>query len=115
KASFAGPMTLSWLANTTQGRMVGDYISTSFSSGAAFLVFMVATAPTGSTFHEAAFTVTPGLAARSGRSTSTGDPILSTTSSSASLLPLIHTSGIRIATGKDGTAILYPHSPAILP
>src|SRR4051812_37799968 len=26
----AGPMKLSWLANTTQGRMVGDYISTSF-------------------------------------------------------------------------------------
>ena len=43
----AGSMTLSWLPNTTQGRMVGDYISTSFNSGgAAFPAFAVATAPT---------------------------------------------------------------------
>jgi hypothetical protein len=26
-------MTLAWLANTNQGRMVGDYISTSFAGG----------------------------------------------------------------------------------
>ena len=33
----AGPMTMSWLPNTSQGRMVGDYISTSYnSSGLAF-------------------------------------------------------------------------------
>ncbi|HEX9342713.1 MAG TPA: sialidase family protein, partial [Actinomycetota bacterium] len=50
---LAGPMTLSWLANTNQGRMVGDYVSTSIPSGAnAFSVFAVATAPTGTTFHE---------------------------------------------------------------
>jgi hypothetical protein len=43
----AGPMTLTWLPNTTQGRMVGDYISTSFSGlGPAFPAFAVATAPT---------------------------------------------------------------------
>jgi BNR repeat-like domain len=46
KAKLAGPMTLSWLPNTTQGRMVGDYISTSFSGGPAFPVFAVANAPT---------------------------------------------------------------------
>ena len=46
----AGPMTLSWLPNTSQGRMVGDYISTSFnSSGTAHGVFAVANAPTGGT------------------------------------------------------------------
>jgi hypothetical protein len=43
---LAGPMTLSWLPNTSQGRMVGDYISTSFSGGSARPVFALASAPT---------------------------------------------------------------------
>ena len=43
---IAGPMTLSWLPNTTQGRMVGDYISTSFVGSKAFPAFEVASAPT---------------------------------------------------------------------
>jgi hypothetical protein len=43
---IAGPMTLSWLPNTTQGRMVGDYISTSFVGSPAFPAFAVAFAPT---------------------------------------------------------------------
>jgi hypothetical protein len=39
-----------WLATTSQGRMVGDYISTSFNgSGSAFGVFMTATTPTSGT------------------------------------------------------------------
>jgi len=43
----AGPMTLSWLPNTSQGRMVADYISTSYnSSGLAFGFFARAFAPT---------------------------------------------------------------------
>src|SRR5947209_3928113 len=42
----AGPMTLSWLPNTPQGRMVADYISTSFVGGPAFPAFAVASAPT---------------------------------------------------------------------
>src|SRR5205807_9780656 len=33
---LAGPMQLAWLANTNQGRMVGDYMSTSFSGSSAF-------------------------------------------------------------------------------
>jgi hypothetical protein len=42
-----GPMTMSWLPNTTQGRMVGDYISTSFGSdGLAHPVFAEAYVPT---------------------------------------------------------------------
>ncbi len=45
---LAGPMTLSWLPNTSQGRMVGDYISTSFANGLAHGFFAVASAPTGS-------------------------------------------------------------------
>jgi hypothetical protein len=58
---IAGPMNLSWLANTTQGRMVGDYISTSYVNGKAFGVFAKAVAPTGSVFNEAMFTPTTGL------------------------------------------------------
>jgi hypothetical protein len=45
--AIAGPMTMSWLPDTSQGRMVGDYISTSFGSdGLAHGVFAVANAPT---------------------------------------------------------------------
>jgi hypothetical protein len=44
---LAGPMTMSWIADTSQGRMVGDYISTSFGSdGLAHPAFTVANAPT---------------------------------------------------------------------
>jgi hypothetical protein len=57
----AGPMSLSWLANTSQGFMVGDYISTSFVGGPAYPAFEVATAPTGGVFNEATFTVKGGL------------------------------------------------------
>ncbi len=58
----AGPLTLSWLANTSQGRMVGDYISTSYAGGLAHGVFALATAPSGSVFNEAMFTTGSGLA-----------------------------------------------------
>ena len=44
---IAGPMTLSWLPNTSQGRMVGDYTSTSYSaSGLAHGAFAIAFVPT---------------------------------------------------------------------
>ncbi len=70
---LAGPMTLSWLANTSQGRMVGDYISTSYVGPNAFPVFASATAPAGGLFQEHLFTsqqaansfVGPGLRASS--------------------------------------------------
>ncbi len=56
---------ITWLANTSQGRMVGDYISTSFSeSGSAHGVFAVATAPNGGTFNEAMFTTAAGITRR---------------------------------------------------
>lgn len=58
---IAGPMTLSWLANTSQGRMVGDYISTSYVGGTARPVFTLASAPSGSVFNEAMFTTSAGL------------------------------------------------------
>ena len=44
---LAGPMTMSWIPNTSQGRMVGDYISTSFDfNGLAHPAVAVANAPT---------------------------------------------------------------------
>jgi hypothetical protein len=60
-SQLAGPMSLTWLPNTTQGFMVGDYISTSFVGGPAYPAFAVATAPTGGVFNEAIFTVKGGL------------------------------------------------------
>jgi hypothetical protein len=48
----ATPMSVKWLASTTQGPMVGDYISTSFVGTAAVGAFALASAPDTS-FHEA--------------------------------------------------------------
>ncbi|HAE84132.1 MAG TPA: exo-alpha-sialidase, partial [Ktedonobacter sp.] len=68
---LAGPMQTTWLANTTQGRMVGDYISTSISSdGRAHPVFALAKKPLGTTFNEAMYTVTGGLPVIVGTNTS---------------------------------------------
>jgi len=62
-AQIAGPMSLSWLPKTSQGFMVGDYMSTSFSGGPAFPAFALAGAPKGGVFDEATFTVKGGVAA----------------------------------------------------
>jgi hypothetical protein len=59
---LAGPMALTWLAQTSQGYMVGDYISTSFSGGTAHGVFAVANAPTGGVLDEAMYAPAAGLA-----------------------------------------------------
>jgi len=71
------PMDLTWLANTTQGRMVGDYISTTFANGNAFPVFAVATAPSGGVFNEAMFTISVGLTITGGTRPATSNHILS--------------------------------------
>jgi hypothetical protein len=55
-SQLAGPMSLSWLATTDQGSMVGDYISTSFSAGIAHPVFALANPPSGSNLDEAIYT-----------------------------------------------------------
>ena len=55
-AQVAGPISLSWIASTNQGVMVGDYMSTSFAGGPlAFPIFAVAKAKTGTTFDERAY------------------------------------------------------------
>jgi hypothetical protein len=55
-------MSLSWIPNTSQGRMFGDYISTSVRPGGnAFPVVPIASAPSGSTFNMGMFAPTGGL------------------------------------------------------
>jgi hypothetical protein len=64
---LAGPMTLSWLPNTSQGRMFGDYISTSLPAGGnAYPILPIANAPTGSTFDLAMYAPNGGLAVTGG-------------------------------------------------
>jgi hypothetical protein len=63
----AGPMSVSWLPNTSQGRMFGDYISTSVRPGAnSYPVLPVANAPAGGVFDLAMYMPTGGLAITGG-------------------------------------------------
>jgi hypothetical protein len=80
--TLSGAMTLSWLPNTNQGRMVGDYISTSYSGGKAFGAFVVAKAPTGASTDcqtatpncdQATYAPASGLAPIGGNRTSSGE------------------------------------------
>jgi hypothetical protein len=79
----AGPFPVTWIADTAIGRMVGDYISTSFGSdNLAHGVFATATAPAsgnacGSVLdncREPMSTFVTGLA--SGSASSAGDAVL---------------------------------------
>jgi hypothetical protein len=83
---LAGPFNVGWVANTSQGRMVGDYISTSYdANGLAHGVFMTASTPTSGTncgdvqnnCNEPADTPASGLAIVGGSVSSAGDPVLS--------------------------------------
>ena len=52
---MAGPFKVAWIAQTDQGPMVGDYISTSFAGGPlAFPVFAIAKPPVNGVFNERA-------------------------------------------------------------
>jgi hypothetical protein len=80
---LAGPTPLFEIANTSQGRMVGDYISTSFNnSGTASTIFAVGLPqPTPSTFDEAMYTPTTPLtiaATTAATQPATTRPVLST-------------------------------------
>jgi hypothetical protein len=76
---LAGPMSLTWLASTTQGRMVGDYISTSFVGSSARTVFAVANAPVGSVFDEAMYAPVAPLFAGAGAAKAGTDLVVTTT------------------------------------
>jgi hypothetical protein len=71
--TLAGPMKLSWIANTSQGRMVGDYISTSFVGTTAVPVFADANPPSRGKFDEATFATTIEVTAAE-TSTASVDP-----------------------------------------
>jgi BNR repeat-like domain len=71
-------MNLTWLSNTTDGYMVGDYISTSFSDGKAFPLFVAASAPSGNQFNEALFTVKAGLAVEGGTDAASAEHVVFT-------------------------------------
>jgi hypothetical protein len=58
---LAGAMCLWWLPRTSQGLMVGDYISTSFVNGVAYPVFVVAYPPNLGRLDQAVYTVQGGL------------------------------------------------------
>jgi hypothetical protein len=74
---LAGPMQLSWLADTTQGRMVGDYVSTSFLAGQQRVLdsFAVGFAPSGgAAFDEPMFSAIENV--RGGSKAVNPDPVL---------------------------------------
>jgi hypothetical protein len=71
-------MNVTWLASTTSGYMVGDYISTSFSAGKAFPFFVGATAPNGGQLNETMFTVKAGLDAAGGTDAASSEHVVFT-------------------------------------
>jgi hypothetical protein len=81
---LAGPMTLTWLPLTSQGYMVGDYMSTSFAGGPAFPALVSATAPTSGTTcgaipdtcSQVLDSVAGGISVTTGRNSSHGDVVV---------------------------------------
>ena len=58
---LAGPMSLDWLADTSLGRMVGDYVGVAYASGTAFPAIAVARVNSGTVFDEAIYSSTNPL------------------------------------------------------
>jgi hypothetical protein len=50
-----------WLARTTLGLMLGDYVSTSFMNGRPFPVFALSAPPVRGSFREATFVTVRGI------------------------------------------------------
>lgn len=83
---LAGPMNLSWIPNTSQGRMFGDYISTSVRAGGnAYPILPVANAPTGSTLDLAMYAPTGGLPIGGGTARAATAPASPATQSGAAV------------------------------
>ena len=77
--TVAGPMTMAQIANTSQGYMVGDYISCSVVNGKGVALFAVGKTPTnGQAFDEGMYTVGGGLAMRGGPVRATTGPVFAT-------------------------------------
>ncbi len=82
---ITGPFPVGWVANTSQGRMVGDYISTSYGSdNLAHAAFATASAPSSGTncgdvqdnCNEPMDTTASGLALVGGSNSSAGDIVI---------------------------------------
>ncbi len=79
--ALTGPMQLSWLPNSQNGLMVGDYIATVFTNGVPHGAFAVAQANSGTTYNEAMYTGQGLTVASAGRQfSSAGDHPLHTLS-----------------------------------
>jgi hypothetical protein len=91
--TVAGPMTMAQIANTSQGPMVGDYISCSVVGGKSVALFAVGKAPTnGQAFDEGMYAVSGGLALRAGTTPATTGPVFASpgTASTAPRLTTAH-------------------------
>jgi hypothetical protein len=53
----SSPMRLGWLADTSQGQMVGDYFGLTFSGGRALALVVLARTPRAGRFNEALYAV----------------------------------------------------------
>jgi hypothetical protein len=60
--TLGGPMAATWWANTDQGYMTGDYITTTITLNQAVTVVPLATAPTGQTLHQAMYAASVSIA-----------------------------------------------------
>jgi BNR repeat-like domain len=73
--TVGGPMSLSQIAPTSQGPMVGDYISSSVLGGKAYAIFAIGKAPTnGQAFDEGMYTA-GGLTVTGGSARATTSPV----------------------------------------
>ncbi len=78
-------INVAWLANTTSGYMVGDYIATSFANGKAFPIFVTATAPNNGQLNEFLSTVQTGLVIAGGTNPASSTHVVPTSSASPML------------------------------
>ncbi|MFE7332990.1 hypothetical protein ACFU8W_51055 [Streptomyces sp. NPDC057565] len=77
--TVAGPMSLSQIASTTQGSMVGNYMSTSVVNGKSVAIFAVGQTPTnGQAFDEGMYIAGGGLAVLAGTVATQADPVVYT-------------------------------------
>jgi len=79
----AGPMTLSWLPQTNQGTMVGDYISTSIIGTRAWPLVEIARAPSGGVLNQGSYVVTGGLPVGGGTARVASGPVVAGASESS--------------------------------
>ena len=85
---LAGPMSISWLANTTKGRFVGEYIATTFTSdGLAHGIVPLAAAPSAGLFDEATYTPTGGLVTTGGTTPSSANGVVVTNATTKAYKP----------------------------